>query len=213
MSDASGSTGAQGAAGTTTGTGAQGATGDQPQGGDAGQGQGSAGTGTTSTTDDGLTPEQLRARVAEREAENARYRERIRAFEAAEEERRRQGMTELEQRDARIRELEEENRSHAWNLARLDLRETAGAVASELGFRNPALAHRLVDDAAINDDGTIDKDRVAKDLRDALKSDPYLGTGGGAEGGAGRDGGGGAGGGGDTFNDQLRSQLRNKRGG
>lgn len=215
MSDTGNSGGSTGSStGSGTDQGSQGAPAGQPQGGNGGQGSaGGADTGASSgsSTQRYASVEDAIAAVEQRERENANYRERIRQFEEAERQRQQEGMTELERRDARIRELEDQNTRHARQLAMRDLRDDAADVASELGFRNPRLAHRLVEaDDVIADDGTIDADKVKAALQKALRSDPYLAGGTGAEGGAGRSDDGAAGG---SFNDQLRRQIRAGKGG
>lgn len=219
MSDNGGGAGGQGSPGTGEGAGGaaggQGSTGTEGQGSDtATQGAGGAGgAGQGAGGGKFSSLEEAERAVAEREAENAKYRERVRKLEEAEAARQREGMSELEQAKAAQAEAEAKAKKAADDLAKRDFRDDATVVARKLGFRDPELAHRLVGREDVTDDeGAVDKAKLEKALKAELQAHGYLGTGGGGDGGGGRrrDGGGGSGGAG--FNQDLRDQIRAKKG-
>lgn len=209
----------------------QGGAADQPQGGGAGTpgAQGAPAGQSTDGTAAGDRPQtlaealaafeqaqtratELEAAVAERERENAGYREQRRQAEAAAAAAAREGMTtedqlraDLAERDTELTTLRTTTAELQGQLDRLTFVEDVAPVATALGFRNPRLAARLVDRAScVRDDGTVDPDRIRTALQAELTADPYLAGAAGTDAGAGR----GAAAGAATFNDQIRQAAR-----
>lgn len=122
------------------------------------------------------TAEELAAELSRVNAESAGRRKKLEEFETAEAERKRKELGEAEglkkditDRDAAIADLQRQ-------VAQRDLKDDVTEIATRLGFRNPALASRLVDLASVTDDaGKIDKAKVEKALKDELKANEYLG--------------------------------------
>lgn len=176
------------AATSTDGAGAAGQNGENGAGAAAGTGAGT-GPATLEEAQALLAAQQNELARANREA--AERRVKLKEYEDAEAERVKQGMSEIEQRDARIKELETENGDLKSTLSESSFTSAAVDAAKSLGFRNPLLAPSLIDKAtrtALTPDGKLDEAKLTETLKDRLKSDPYLGTGGGADGGNGRGG-------------------------
>lgn len=193
MSDTQAGAGAQGAAGTgangqgTTAQGAAQGTGNEGNNGTGAQGAANGGAGGQGPKE---TPEQLAAKVAEREAENATYREKIRTLEAAEAKRQQDAMTEEQRKEAEQKALQQERDELAAKLADRDDRDTIKDAAGTLGFKNPTLAAGLVTLSDVRGaDGKLDEAKVKAKLQAVLTADPYLGTTGNGDGGGGRGGG------------------------
>lgn len=166
------------------------------------QGQGSGGEGRQGRTD-----AEWQAELERREQENRAYREKIRKFEEAEAKRQQEGMSELEKRDARIRELEQQHRDLSDRLSSRDFADEVTKVARSLKFRDPDIAHRLVERRSVlADDGTVDAKKLTAALEDELRARPYLagasGVGGGGDAGGGRQSSGAA----TSMNDLIRGR-------
>jgi hypothetical protein len=82
-----------------------------------------------------------------------------------------------ERREARIKELEAENAAAEARARSATLRADAFTAASALGFRNPSIAIRLIDQTAVvyGEDGS--PKNITALLQVVAKSDPYLVTG------------------------------------
>lgn len=189
---------ATGAHGATDGTGAQGATGGQSTDGTT------AGAGKPQTLAEALLAleeaqtkgTELASKVAEREAENARYREQRRQAEADEEARRREGMSsedqlkaDLQERDSKIAEKDAELAQLRDQLAGVTFVDDVTPVAQRLGFRSPRLAADLLQrSSCLTADGKVDPAKVEQGLRARLTADPYLASATGTDAGAGREG-------------------------
>lgn len=132
----------------------------QAQGAEAQQAQGA------SADKGGDDVESLRAKIAELERDNRRYREQAReALKAGE-----QSKSEAEQNAElrkRIAELEQRDREAA-------IAKTIASAAAKAGFRNPELAVSLVRDSIEVDEDGIPR-HVDKALNDLLAQEPYLG--------------------------------------
>jgi hypothetical protein len=168
------STGTQPQAGSTTAGQAPAAANGQAPAADAQSGT----EGSTSTAGDGETAEAKAARLerenAELRRENAGHRTKASAAERAAQEAARAGMTEAEQATARAKELEEQNTALQAQLKDQALRGAALAAATKLGYRNPELAYRLVDLAAVEYTEAGEPKNVEKLLRELATSETYL---------------------------------------
>lgn len=220
--------GAQGANGGGNANGAQGATDGNPgaQGAPAG-GQSTdgtaAGTERPQTLAEALAAieaaqtraTELEQRVEVRERENAEYREQRRQAEAAEEARRREGMStedtlraDLAERETELTQLRSTTAELQEQLGALTFAADVAPVAQQLGFRNPNLAARLVNrSTCLTADGNVDPARIRTALEAELKADPYLAQAAGTDAGAGRDG---TGSGGKSVNDLIRDRAKGR---
>jgi hypothetical protein len=83
-------------------------------------------------------------------------------------------MSEIEKRDARIKELEDQTAGAAAREQERNLRVAAIEAATTLKFRNPSLAWRLLDiaDVKFEDDGT--PKNVEALLKKIAEAEPYL---------------------------------------
>lgn len=181
---------------------------DESQGQEPGEGQAPAGGTQQFATLEEAAEAATRATQAAAEAnrEAAATRKRLRDLEAAEQQRKQEGMTELEKMTARAEAAEQERDEARNSLATRDFRDNVTEAARALGFRNPGLAHRLVEQPAVlADDGKLDSKKLDAALRDVLKAEPYLGTAAGADAGAGRRAG--TGQGQPSMNDLIRERA------
>lgn len=162
---------------TTGSEGTQGEQSGQPQGGTtAAQGAGSGnaqGAGSDNAAD---TPESLKARIAELEKDNRRYRAQAKAREDAEGERTKSEQTEAERLAAKVQDLENKLQTQATKAQEQSLRLATQAAAGRLGFKNPDLAYRLLDTRSLQfgDDGEVPVGQIEAALTALAKSDPYL---------------------------------------
>jgi hypothetical protein len=118
---------------------------------------------------------RLTSENADLRKENASFRTRLKALEAAEEARQTASLSDIEKRDRRIAELERENADFVTRTQESTVRMAVLDAASRLGFRSPELAFRALDRTGIEfkDDGT--PKNVEKLLRELLEREPYLG--------------------------------------
>lgn len=163
--------------------------GQDPEGGTPPEGD-EKDTGSTPPEGDGeqtggsqATPTELAAL----RKEAAKYRRELRTAQEKLREHEQAQLSETERLQQRVKELEGEVESARTQAKRATLRSTVAASAQKLGFLNPSVAHRLIDDEAIEWDGDQPKNLEAL-LRDLLRSDPYLARAGSADGGEGRRG-------------------------
>lgn len=114
-----------------------------------------------------LDPAVLARELASARREAAGYRTKLRAYEDRDK-------TDAEKSTERIAELERENAELRVATQSASLRSETLAVATRLGFRNPAIAYRLIDPAAVTyaDDGS--PRNVPALLAQVAKEDPYL---------------------------------------
>lgn len=139
-----------------------------------------AGTGTasTSSTGDGETAEQradrLEAELANVRREAASHRTKATQLEREQQQREQATMTEAERAAARAATLEQENGALKAQLQGQALEAAAITAATKLNFRNPELAVRLLDRAAIEFDTDGKARGVEQQLRDLAKREPYL---------------------------------------
>lgn len=144
--------------------------------------------------------ERMQQELARTRQEAAGYRTKLRDHEQS-------GMSEQERMSTQLQETTAELDRLRGELATRELRDEATDVATTLGFRDPRLAHRLVDRSTVTDDaGAIDRKKLQASLAAELKEHPYLGTGGAggdAAGGRTRTRGSGA-----SMNDLIREQAR-----
>lgn len=84
-------------------------------------------------------------------------------------------MSEIEKRDARIKELETENAGATVREAERNLRVAAIEAATTLKFKNPGLAWRLLEPSEVKyeDNGTTPKN-VEQLLKKIAEAEPYL---------------------------------------
>jgi hypothetical protein len=129
------------------------------------QAQAAAGTTDQSTTTDVAA---LQRELAEARREAAKHRTDLRRVTDAQ-------LTETERLQRRVTELEAEREAIATREKERAVRFAALEAATKLGFRDPDLAVRLVDPAAVEtkDDGT--PKNVEKLLSEVLARSPYLG--------------------------------------
>lgn len=139
---------------------AQAADGVQPQVGTPDPAQ----VATTDTVDVGT----LQRELAEARREAARYRTDLRKATDGQ-------LSEAERLQRRVTELEAEREQVLARERERSIRYAAIEAASKLGFRDPDLAVRLIDPAAVElrDDGT--PKNVEKLLSEVLARSPYLG--------------------------------------
>lgn len=170
-------TAAQPQAGTTTG-------GQEPP---AGTGQAPA-AGTQSGADDGETAEAKAARLERENAdlrkEQAANRTKLRTLEAAQRDASAATQTDKERADA----LATEKAALEVRLKDQAVRTSAATAASRLGFRNPDVAYRLLDQGSLTFDDEGQPTNTDKLLEALLKAEPYLGKGAGADYGGGTRG-------------------------
>ncbi len=145
------------------------------------QAQAAAGT-TDQPTPTTVDVAVLQRELAEARREAAKHRTDLRRFSDAQ-------LTETERLQRRVTELEQERAASAARDRERAIRLAALEAAARLGFRDPDLAVRLVDPAAVEtkDDGT--PKNVERLLADVLARSPYLGrAGAGADFGGGQRG-------------------------
>lgn len=144
----------------------------QPGSGQAPSGEQQQQAGASETAEQ--RADRLERELAETRREAAGHRTRAQALERERAEAARAGMTEAEKAAARAAELEQQNAALQARLRDSALTSVAVAAATKLNFRNPELAVRLLDRAAIEwtDDGT--PKGVEAQLRQLATNDPYL---------------------------------------
>lgn len=157
---------------------AQAAEATQPQAGtdSPAQAAGAQAAQAAGAADGSGTGPDLAAEVAALRKEAAAARTRLKAFEKAEQDRKDADLSDLQKAQTRIAELEQER--EAWTLQQQEsrLRMASLSAAQKLGFREPDLAFRLLDQGAVQyaEDGTP---RNVEQLLTALaKASPYLVT-------------------------------------
>lgn len=125
---------------------------------------------------DTRTAEELAAELARVNAESAARRLKIKEYEDAEAKRSLEGKSDVDRAKAAQAAAEARATELEGQLAKASLGESVATAATKLGFRNPAIAARLVDLASVtDDDGKVDPAKVDAELKKALKADPYLG--------------------------------------
>lgn len=174
-----GQSGTDDAGGSGTDQGDQGQQGNQP-------GTGNDQGGTPDIQD----PQAVLAALNKANAEAAKFRrdlaqaqQRIKAFED-------EKLSDSQKLEQQVRELQtklDQAESRARTQA---LQGEVSAVASKLGFLNPGVAHRLIDQEAIEYDDAGKPKNVEALLRDLVKAEPYLARTGSADAGSGRRSGG-----------------------
>jgi hypothetical protein len=124
--------------------------------------------------DEGQSVEALQRKVAELEKDNRSYRQAAKQREAAEKAKSEADMSEAERLAARVADLEHQLTVRVQREQEQSLRLASITAAQRLGYRNPDLAHRLLDPAAVEfgEDGT--PQNIDKMLSALAKSDPYL---------------------------------------
>jgi multidrug efflux pump subunit AcrA (membrane-fusion protein) len=118
--------------------------------------------------------ERTRKALADANKEAAQRRKKLEAYEAAEAQRRTAAMTELEQAQAKVAELEKRATEAEAGKRQALIRAAVIARATAKGFREPEDVLRFLDTTAVEiaDDGQV-KD-VDKLLTDLSTSKPYL---------------------------------------
>lgn len=165
---------------------------DAQQGDEGQQATGSEAADETSSTEGAegkyaSLPDEVRQLLREKDAEAAKYRKQLRATESKVQQYEQQNLSEAEKRDQRIRQLEEELNETRTKAQTVALKAEVTASATQLGFRNPKVAHRLLDPDAVEYDESGNPKNVEALLKTLLRSDPYLAATGGADGGQGRE--------------------------
>lgn len=120
------------------------------------------------------TVETLRAKIALLEKDNLSYRERERKREREEAKKVAAESSETERLASRVADLERQLTERVQREQEQSLRLASITSAQKLGYRNPDLAYRLLDTAAVEfgDDGApVNVDAMLSAL---AKSDPYL---------------------------------------
>lgn len=171
-----------GSGGTGTQSGStEGATGSQSQGDN----------GSTGTEDDDFDKDRaLNTIRAQRDSEKA-LKAQLAAAQQQLKDKDDATLSEQQKLQKRIDEMETAVKEQSAKAQRATLRSGLTVEATELGFRNPALAHKLIDQDDVTYDDAGTPTNLKRLLRDVLKDNPYLaGSGGGADAGAGRDRGG-----------------------
>jgi hypothetical protein len=184
------------------------------EGNQAGGQEPPAGSGQAPAADPPATGETAEARATrlERElkdtrAEAAAHRRRAQELERTQQEAAQAGMTELEREQAARKVAEDRAATLEASLRGQALESAAVSAATRLGFRNPELAVRLLDPAAIEYTEEGKPKNTEALLKAVAQAEPYL-----IKGGAGGDYGGGHRG--DTppakpgMNDLIRTVLR-----
>jgi hypothetical protein len=118
--------------------------------------------------------QRTRKALKDRNAENAKWRKKLDAFEADEQQRKQANMTELERIQAQLADLQTQNARLAQERQDTAIRAEIMAEATRQGFTDPQDAYKLVDLATVEvgDDGAIAS--VAPILKNLGESKPYL---------------------------------------
>jgi hypothetical protein len=126
-------------------------------------------TGTDALGDGGKAALEAE-RTARRDAEN-----RAKKAERERDELKRAGMTDLEAAQTRVKELEANEAATAAEKVDMRIRMSALEAATTLKFRNPALAHRLLDRSEVKfeEDGVTPRN-VETLLKKIAEAEPYL---------------------------------------
>ena len=199
MSDASTSTGS---AGETSGAGTAGAA----QGAGAGtEAQGAAAGSADAAIPPDFDPVRALATIRNQRETEARLERELKEARSALADRDKAGLPETERVATELKEAQERAATSEANYAKLLVRTEATEVATKLGFRNPALAHKLLGNVTglLTDAGEVATDKLTDALKTELRENPYLGTGGGGDGGGGRGSGAKRG-----MNDLIRDRAR-----
>lgn len=184
--------GAQPQAGTTsTGQAPAAAQGQAPAAGE-GSGTGSQppagaqGATTGESAEDRAT--RLEAEATEARKEAASYRTRLRTLEAEQQKAAQAGMSEAERTAAQLQAALAHSAELEGRLRAQSVEASASAAAAKLNYRNPELAIRLVDTAALEFDDSGRPKNVEKLLRELAQREPYLVKGAGTDFGGGQQG-------------------------
>lgn len=129
----------------------------------AGEGQDPKPTGGEPSGKQPKSPEELRREAGEW---RTKFRSSDTAREAAE--------AALKTEQGKTSTLETENRQLKNELQELRLGGTVSAAASKLGFRNPELASRVIDKAALKFDDKGSPTNIDELLQQVLEANPYL---------------------------------------
>ena len=126
----------------------------------------------------GKNVEELEAKLREARNDAIKYRTRLREFEQADEERRRASLSEAEQKDLRLRELEAEIARRDDDSKRLALESAVAMKASTIGIVDPEAAIALLDPDLLDygENGRPTDTSLDAALRHLVKSKPYLRT-------------------------------------
>lgn len=136
-----------------------------------------------------LSREELESELRKTRREAAGFRRQLRDLQAGTQKVEAEKGGELNKLSGERDTLRSENSNLKSELQQERGKNKVSSVATQLGFRNPGLAHRLLDLGSYDfSDREVDKD-VSADLRKVLRDNPYLaGTSGGGDGGDGRNG-------------------------
>jgi len=149
---------------------AQGAAEEQAQGATAGpdkQAQGAASGGDDSV-------DALRERIELLQRENFTYRDEKRKREEADKKRTEGEQSEVEKLTAKVSEMESALADRERRAKEQSLRLASVTEAQRLGFRNPDIAHRLIDQGKVEYDDSGDATNIGSLMEAIAKSDPYL---------------------------------------
>lgn len=126
-------------------------------------------------SEDTLTKEQLLKMVKQANSEAAQRKRELRAAQTKISEWEQSQLSEKEKLEARLKALEEENNTLKTSQQKALMRSEITSAATKLGFLNPSVAHRLVDEDKIKLDEDSGKVLNAEALLNELvKTDPYL---------------------------------------
>lgn len=169
----------------TQGQGAQGTQNDSSGNGVQGsQTQGQGAQSDDDDDDDGFDKERaLRTIKRQRESENALKAQIAELKKQANNGQ--QSASETEQLRKQVQELQDSLNEQSRKATQANVRSAITDAAAEMGFRNPRLAYRLIDEDDIEiEDG--EPQNLTRLLKKVLKADPYLANGnGGGDGGQG----------------------------
>jgi hypothetical protein len=130
----------------------------------------------------------LRRKLSDFERDNAKYRERLRTFEQAEQERQQASLSELQKAQQKIAELEQLDADRAEKLQSERLRYRVEAGAAKRQFVDPEAAYALLDRSKVEFDDEGHPRNVDALLQQMAKERPWL-TGAGHSGWDGAEGG------------------------
>lgn len=158
---------------------------------DGSQGAGTppaTGAGAAQPPEQGLGAPGLAALVEEREARKKAERD-LAALVKANAERDKAGMSELERAQAEAKAATQANAELTARLQANAIRTAAYEAASELGFRSPEVAYRLLNHSELELNAEGEPKNVKRLLTELLQKEPYLGKAAGVDYGGGNRGG------------------------
>ena len=118
---------------------------------------------------------RLERELSETRAEAAKNRRKAQDLERAQQQQaQQQGMSELERAVAAQKAAEERATALEAQVRAQAIESATSATAARLNYRNPAIAHRLLDQAALEFDDAGQPKNAEPLLRELAKAEPYL---------------------------------------